>query len=375
MTIIDIGQPGPGVVIDVSEESVKLDLTGDSTVVLVSTAAVGPPGGTGPPGPQGPAGPIGPVGADSTVPGPVGPQGPIGLTGPQGAASTVPGPTGPQGPIGLTGPTGPQGPQGIQGPTGAGWETGDIKTTAKATASAGWYMCDGSLKSRTTDAALYAEIGFKYSPTPGTDPGSNQFYLPNFNGRVPIGMDPADTDYNALGKRFGSKTVTLTAANMAGHTHGFSHTHGMTATDTNHAHNVYSRDTNHDHAINHWHSGDLGNIRWLGGSPAHGHNSGGGIASEQANPNSDWAGHPPLNIDGTARGAPNGDNISSSMRQNWSHDHPSTNYQSESPWAGNYSHGHTINSQSTSTTDNGTGTAAAVMNVPPSLVVNYMIKT
>src|ERR1044072_253643 len=205
MTVIDIGQLGPqGVVIDVYEEEVKIDLIMDSVVQIVATASVGPPGVTGPPGPQGPPGPRGLIGGDSTVPGP---QGPIGLTGPpgpQGAASTVPGPTGPQGPIGLTGPAGPQGPQGIQGATGAGWETGDIKTTAKATPSTGWLMCDGTLKSRTTYAALYAEIGFKYSPTPGTDPGSNNFYVPNFNGKVPIGLDASDTDYNALGKTFGA---------------------------------------------------------------------------------------------------------------------------------------------------------------------------
>jgi microcystin-dependent protein len=367
MTIIDIGQPGPGVVIDVSEENVNLELIGDSTVVLVSTASVGPPGVIGPTGPQGIQGIQGPVGAPSTVQGPVGPQGLTGPPGPTGAASTVPGPTGPQGPIGLTGPTGPQGPQGIQGPTGAGWETGDIKVTAKAAASAGWLMCDGVLYSRTTYAALYAEIGFKYSPTPGTDPGSNNFYVPNFNGRVPIGKDSADTDYDALGKRFGSKTVVLTTANMAAHTHAYGHTHGMNSVNTNHAHNVYARNQDTgwmDRNWSHWHGARIGNVIW-NGYQLHGHNNRGGYASEGPWEGGNGGGSIPVNVD----------SVDTNHLHNFNHDHPSTNYQSESGWAGTYDHAHTTNSQSASTTDNGTGTASAHTNVQPSLVVNYMIKT
>lgn len=347
MTIIDIGEPGgPGVVIDVSEESVKLDIVDTTLVKVVYTAAVGPPGV-------------------------VGPQGPMGLTGPPGptgAASTVPGPTGPQGPIGLTGATGPQGPQGIQGPTGIGWETGDIKTTARSAASAGWLMCDGSLVSRTTYAALYTEIGFKYSPTPGTDPGSNNFYVPNFNGRVPIGQDPADTDYNALGKRFGSKTVVLTTANMAGHTHGFGHTHGMNAVDTNHAHNVYARnqDTNWmDRNASHWHLASIGNVYYMNHQDTHRHGGGCSFAAEAASPSTGTGCAVPVNVNST----------DTNHLHNFNHDHPSTNYQSESPWAGTWNHSHTTNSQSTSTTDAGTGSATAHQNVQPSLVVNYMIKT
>lgn len=340
MTIIDIGEPGgPGVVIDVSEESVKLDITDTTLIKIVATASVGPPGV-------------------------VGPQGPIGLTGPEG-------PVGPQGEIGPSGgPVGPQGevgPQGVQGPIGLGWETGDIKTTARAAASAGWLMCDGSLRSRTTYADLYAAIGFSYSPTPGTDPGSNNFYVPNFNGRVPIGKDPADADYNALGKSFGSKTVVLTTANMAGHTHGYTHNHNMTSTSTNHAHNVYNRDMwvgTMNVNWNHWHPASVGNVQWSGHG-AHTHSGHGGVAAERANPMTDWAAAVPVNVSGV-----------DINHQHWAaHDHPSTNYQAESPWAGNHSHSHTTNSQTASSTDSGTGSATAHTNVQPSLVVNYMIKT
>lgn len=332
MTIIDIGQPGPGVVIDVSEEDVKIDLIMDSQVVLVSTAAVGPPGVVGPQGPIGLTGPVGPVG----------PEGPIGPSG---------GPIGPQGEIG---------PQGIQGPIGLGWETGDIKTTARSVASAGWLMCNGALQSRTTYADLYAQIGFKYSPTPGTDPGSNNFYVPNFNGRVPVGLDPADTDYNALGKRFGAKTRTLTTAQMAGHTHGWS---GTTSTrDTNHAHNVYASNGNVGWMTqnwSHWHNSWIGNVKaWSGFS--HQHVNAGGYAAEGAEQGSAGGGNIPVNVS----------SVDTNHQHDRSHDHPSTNYQSESPWAGSYTHNHTVSG----TTDAGTGTASAVTVADPSLVVNYMIK-
>jgi len=335
MTIIDIGQPGPGVVIDVSEENVTVDIT-DSTVTLVSAVSVGPPGVTGPVGPTGPPGPQGPIGADSTVQGPVGPQGPIGLTGPTGAASTVP------------------------GPTGVGWETGDIKATCRSVASADWLMCDGSLKSRTTYAPLYAEVGFNYSPTPGTDPGGNNFYVPNFNGRIPIGKDSGDTDYNALGKRFGAKTITLTTAQMAAHSHAFSAT--TSVRDTNHAHNVYANNADTgwmNQNWSHWHGARVGNVIW-NGYQLHGHNNRGGYAAEGPWEGGNAGSAIPVNVD----------TVDTNHVHNYNHAHPSTNYQSESPWAGSYTHDHTLSG----TTGNGNGTASAVTVVQPSLVVNYMIK-
>jgi microcystin-dependent protein len=105
----------------------------------------GPQGATGAIGPQGPIGPVGLTGPQG-VPGndgAVGPQGPIGLTGPPGPQG-VPGndgAVGPQGPIGLTGPpgpqgvpgndgaVGPQGPIGLTGPAGSQGPIGPIGLT------------------------------------------------------------------------------------------------------------------------------------------------------------------------------------------------------------------------------------------------------
>jgi microcystin-dependent protein len=268
-----------------------------------------------------------------------------------------------------------------------GFFPGMVMPYAGPTAPDGWLLCDGSLQDRTTYAALYAVVGFSYSPTPGTDPGSNQFYLPNLKGKVIVMRDATQTEFDVLGDAGGSKTST------AAHTHSLSdhrhaiegHTHTFTSDyrNTNHAHNVYSRDTNHDHAINHWHLASVGSTHW-NGTQTHGHHDRPNVASEAPWEGANWAGGAPVNVDGTAQGAPNGNNISGSMRANWSHDHPSTNYASESPWPGDYNHRHQGTSDGTgahagwnppnNNTSGASSAEAAAGNLQPYLTMNYLIK-
>lgn len=197
MTVIDIGQPG--LVIDITEEPVKIDITG-TVVKVVSTAAVGPPGVTGPPGPLGLTGPQGPEGP----PGPIGPSG---------------GPPGPQGEIGPAGPQGPPGTPADPVPVGTVW------LTALATAPTNWLLCDGAAVSRTTYAALFTAMGITY----GVGDGTTTFNLPNLKGRVPVGRDSADTDWDTLGETRGAKTHTLSSAEMPAHAHvQNAHNHGST---------------------------------------------------------------------------------------------------------------------------------------------------
>lgn len=82
----------------------------------------------------------------------------------------------------------------------------------------GWLVCNGALVSRTTYATLYAQIGFAFSPTPGTDPGSNNFYLPDARDGVnPLPMGA--TNFPTRGARGGEYTHALTAAQIASHIH------------------------------------------------------------------------------------------------------------------------------------------------------------
>lgn len=54
-----------------------------------------------------------------------------------------------------------------------------------ATPPAGWFNCDGSTISRATYSALFAVIGTTY----GVGDGSTTFAIPNFNNKMPIGVD------------------------------------------------------------------------------------------------------------------------------------------------------------------------------------------
>ena len=107
------------------------------------------------------------------------------------------------------------------------WETADIKPTYRTTASSGWLMCDGAAVSRTTYAALFAQIGTIH----GAGDGVNTFNVPDHRGRSPIGagLGPGLLLNWGLGVRFGEEYHVLTQREMPFHTHGVS--------DPGHAHN------------------------------------------------------------------------------------------------------------------------------------------
>jgi prepilin-type N-terminal cleavage/methylation domain-containing protein len=102
---------------------------------------------------------------------------------------------------------------------------GMTKLWTSSSAPEGWLVADGSEVSRTTYAALFATIGTTY----GAGNGTTTFNLPDFRGKVAAGFDTAQTEFNALGKTGGAKTVTLTEAQMPSHTH-VQNAHGHTGT-------------------------------------------------------------------------------------------------------------------------------------------------
>ena len=87
---------------------------------------------------------------------------------------------------------------------------GTIAAYAGSTAPIGTMLCDGAAVSRTTYAALFALIGTKY----GIGNGSTTFNLPNLKGRVPVGMDALQSEFDTLGETGGAKTHTLTQAQL-----------------------------------------------------------------------------------------------------------------------------------------------------------------
>lgn len=80
--------------------------------------------------------------------------------------------------------------------------TGAIMMWYTNTAPTGWLLCNGQSTSGYT--ALAAIVGAN---------------VPNLQGRVPVGRDTTQTEFDVLGETGGAKTHTLTISEMPSHTH------------------------------------------------------------------------------------------------------------------------------------------------------------
>lgn len=98
----------------------------------------------------------------------------------------------------------------------AGMLTGEIRMWPVATAPDGWLLCQGQVVSRTQYANLFDMIGTTF----GAGDGSTTFALPDMRGRVTVGHDATQTEFDVLGERGGSKAHTLSTAELPSHTHG-----------------------------------------------------------------------------------------------------------------------------------------------------------
>jgi microcystin-dependent protein len=87
---------------------------------------------------------------------------------------------------------------------------------------------------------LFAVIGTTY----GAGDGSTTFTLPNMKGRVPVGYDSTQAEFDGLGETGGEKTHLLIVSEMPSHTHlqnAHNHTqnaHGHSISDPGHNHSV-----------------------------------------------------------------------------------------------------------------------------------------
>jgi microcystin-dependent protein len=102
--------------------------------------------------------------------------------------------------------------------------TGGVMSYIAATAPTGWLLCDGAAVSRSTYADLFTVISTTY----GAGNGSTTFNVPNLKGKVPVGLDSTQTEFDALAETGGAKTHTLTTAQIPGHTHSGTTNTGLT---------------------------------------------------------------------------------------------------------------------------------------------------
>lgn len=123
--------------------------------------------------------------------------------------------------------------------------TGSLIAYAGASAPTGWLLCDGTGKSTTTYATLFATLAYTYGGSAGT------FYLPDMRGRVPVGAGTgAQNGGSGSGAISGGTALTARTRGAFGgderlqtHTHTQnSHGHGASvgvsgADDNNHTGN------------------------------------------------------------------------------------------------------------------------------------------
>lgn len=124
---------------------------------------------------------------------------------------------------------------GVSIPSGLIFPFGGASTAIPA----GYLLCDGTAVSRTTYASLFTAIGTNH----GTGDGSTTFNLPNFVGKTIVGYDGSQTEFNAIAKTGGAKTVALVTAEMPSHNHGVNdpgHSHNSNASQIVSAANIQS---------------------------------------------------------------------------------------------------------------------------------------
>ena len=221
------------------------------------------------------------------------------------------------------------------GPAPVGLPSGVISQFAGSTAPTGYLLCQGQTLSTTTYSNLFSVIGYTYGGS-----GSN-FKVPDLQSRIPVGKGP-DSEFDTLGETGGAKTNTLTTQNMAAHTHS-----GTTGTvSSGHTHNFetggFSAD--HTHSYRHNHSYTAVQDRFT--------------VSRATGTITTYSALAPT-ASGTAFNGTDPQTGTSSSN----HSHGGTTGDINQ----NHNHGFT--------TDNGTGSATAVNNLQPYIVVNYIIKT
>lgn len=105
---------------------------------------------------------------------------------------------------------------------GATPPSGSVMAFAGTTAPTGWLLCDGTAYPQTTYPALFTAIGNAYATSGGqTAPASGLFRVPIMTGRVAVGRDASQTEFDVLGETGGAK------ASVAPHTHTISHDHSI----------------------------------------------------------------------------------------------------------------------------------------------------
>jgi microcystin-dependent protein len=109
---------------------------------------------------------------------------------------------------------GPTGSTGLTGPAGAGVAVGMLADFPKLPLPAGWLHANGDIRNIVDEPDLAAYLGTTYGGN-----GTTTYGLPSYSGRVRVGIDAGQTEFDTVGETGGAKTHTLTTSEMPVHTH------------------------------------------------------------------------------------------------------------------------------------------------------------
>jgi microcystin-dependent protein len=92
--------------------------------------------------------------------------------------------------------------------------SGEAKVWFGAAAPTGWLLCQGQSLLRSAYPSLFAVLGTVYGAA-----DANSFNLPDTRGRVLVGRDSSQTEFDTMGEKAGAKTHTLAVTEMPSHQH------------------------------------------------------------------------------------------------------------------------------------------------------------
>ena len=109
----------------------------------------------------------------------------------------------------------------------SGLPAGTVVAWPSDVAPSGWLICDGSAIARNTYTSLFAAIGVAH----GVGDGSTTFNLPNLKGRMPVGKDSSQAEFDLIGEQGGTKdTQTYGSGTATGY--GLTYSSSMASAST-----------------------------------------------------------------------------------------------------------------------------------------------
>lgn len=114
---------------------------------------------------------------------------------------------------------------------------GTILAFGGSVAPSGFFMCDGDIFNRADFARLFDIIGEDF----GVGNGTTTANLPDFRGKVPVGVSVAQVAFDAIGNTGGAMEHTLNTSEMPTHNHT-QDSHNHTQNSHNHTQTAHTHD-------------------------------------------------------------------------------------------------------------------------------------